>query len=160
MDVDPPRPWTEADGLIGAETICHRRTAIGGGHISSRRPRGDTFLSQHFLRVTRTLRGLRAAISCNARRAPPHGHVRSYGSPSHFWRHVTPTRPLSDHAIREVRTLASTEYEYLYSPTVTARHTILQHCRYKNRKTQTRTQLKRLIRIKNVNTQRPQERVI
>ena len=39
-DVDPPRfwnPWTDADGLIGGETICHRRTAIGGG-ISSRRP--------------------------------------------------------------------------------------------------------------------------
>jgi len=32
-DVDPPRfldPWTGADGLIGGETICHRRTAIGG----------------------------------------------------------------------------------------------------------------------------------
>ena len=35
-DVDPPRfwdPWTDADGLIGGETICHRRTAIGRGHI-------------------------------------------------------------------------------------------------------------------------------
>jgi len=33
-DVDPPRfldPWTDADGLIGGETICHRRPAIGGG---------------------------------------------------------------------------------------------------------------------------------
>ena len=41
-DVDPPRfldPWTDADGLIGGETICHRRTAISGGGISSRRPR-------------------------------------------------------------------------------------------------------------------------
>jgi len=40
-DVDPPRfldPWTDTDGLIGGETICHRRTAIGGG-ISSRRSR-------------------------------------------------------------------------------------------------------------------------
>jgi len=47
-DVDPPRfldPWTDADGLIGGETICHRRTAISGG-ISSRRPRGDTLFCE------------------------------------------------------------------------------------------------------------------
>jgi len=31
-DVDPPR------FLIGGETICHRRTAIGGGHIVSPPP--------------------------------------------------------------------------------------------------------------------------
>jgi len=48
-DVDPPRrldPWTDADGLIGCETTCHRRTTctIGGGGISSRRPRCDTLL--------------------------------------------------------------------------------------------------------------------
>jgi len=32
-DVDPPRsvdPWSDADGLIGGVTICHRRTANGG----------------------------------------------------------------------------------------------------------------------------------
>ena len=32
-DVDPPRfldPWTDADGLVGGETICNRLTAIGG----------------------------------------------------------------------------------------------------------------------------------
>ena len=52
------------------------------------------------------------------------------------------------------------EYEYLYLPIMTAQHTILQHYTYKNHKTQTTTQLKRLIRIKNVNTQRPQERVM
>ena len=43
-DADPPRfldPWTEADGLIGGKTICHRRIAIGGG-IWCRRPRDDT----------------------------------------------------------------------------------------------------------------------
>jgi len=48
-DVDPPRrldPWTDADGLIGCETTCHRRTTctIGDGGISSRRPRCDTSL--------------------------------------------------------------------------------------------------------------------
>ena len=45
-DVDPQRfldPWTDTDGRIGGETICLRRTAIGGG-ISSRRSRGETFL--------------------------------------------------------------------------------------------------------------------
>jgi len=33
-DVDPLQflnPWTDADGLIGVETICHCQTAIGGG---------------------------------------------------------------------------------------------------------------------------------
>ena len=41
-DVDPRRfldPWTDADGLIGGETICHCRTAVVGGSILSRRPR-------------------------------------------------------------------------------------------------------------------------
>ena len=49
-DVDPPRfldPWTDADGLIGGERICHRRTAIGGG-ISSGCARGDTLLNIDF----------------------------------------------------------------------------------------------------------------
>ena len=49
-DVDPPRfldPWTDVDGLIGGERICHRRTAIGGG-ISSGCPRGDTLLNIDF----------------------------------------------------------------------------------------------------------------
>jgi len=41
-DVDPPR------FLIGGETICHRRTAIGGG-ISSCRPRGDILSTFYFL---------------------------------------------------------------------------------------------------------------
>jgi len=38
-------------------------------------------------------------------------------------------------------------YESLYSPIMTAQHTILQHYAYKNHKTQTTPQLKRLIRI-------------
>ena len=40
-DVDLPRfldQLTDADGLIGGETICPRRTAIGGGHIVSLPP--------------------------------------------------------------------------------------------------------------------------
>ena len=46
-DADPPRPlnrWTDADGMIGGETICHSRTAIGRGGILSCRPRGETLL--------------------------------------------------------------------------------------------------------------------
>ena len=48
-DVDPPRfmdPWTDADYAIVYETICHRRTAIGGGRISSRPPPGRYLVAQ------------------------------------------------------------------------------------------------------------------
>jgi len=41
-DVDLPRfldLWTDADGMIGGETICHRRTPSAEGGILSRRPR-------------------------------------------------------------------------------------------------------------------------